>query len=123
MDIAGLEVELHGGTDQQGGGDGPLVILLHGYGAPGTDLVGLWRMIPTQQPVRFAFPAAPLKLDMGFGDARAWWQIDMIEYQTALMRGEERNLAGQTPDVLPARRSTLDQLIAQLRASLNASHV
>ena len=38
-----LTVHLTGGTDREGGGDGPLVVLLHGFGAPGTDLVPLWR--------------------------------------------------------------------------------
>ena len=52
-----LTVHLTGGTDREGGGDGPLVVLLHGFGAPGTDLVPLWRELRAPPGTRFAFPA------------------------------------------------------------------
>src|SRR5947209_15886119 len=42
--VAGLRVRWAGGDDREGGGDGPLVILMHGFGAPGDDLVPLWRV-------------------------------------------------------------------------------
>ncbi|MDR4500552.1 MAG: hypothetical protein MRJ96_03745 [Nitrospirales bacterium] len=37
--IAGLQVRIAGGNDREGGGTGPVVVLLHGFGAPGDDLV------------------------------------------------------------------------------------
>jgi phospholipase/carboxylesterase len=61
---AGLDVCISGGLDRQGSGEGPLVVLLHGFGAPGDDLVALWRYLNVPDEVRFLFPAAPLKLDM-----------------------------------------------------------
>ena len=61
----GLEVHIAGGPDREGGGNGPVVILLHGFGAPGDDLVSLWRMLRVPDAVRFVFPVAPLKLDDG----------------------------------------------------------
>jgi predicted esterase len=57
--FAGITVRLTGREDRQGGGDGPLVVLMHGFGAPGTDLVGLWRVLDVPGNVRFAFPEAP----------------------------------------------------------------
>jgi phospholipase/carboxylesterase len=39
--LGGLKVRLVGGSDGRGGGDGPVVLLLHGFGAPGDDLVPL----------------------------------------------------------------------------------
>src|SRR5690606_2105799 len=39
--LGGLTACVTGGTDGKGGGDGPVVVLLHGFGAPGTDLVAL----------------------------------------------------------------------------------
>ena len=33
----GLDVSIAGGPDREGGGNGPVVILLHGFGAPGDD--------------------------------------------------------------------------------------
>lgn len=43
VSVGGLKVRLTGGVDGQGGGDGPLVMLLHGFGAPGT-IWCRWRM-------------------------------------------------------------------------------
>ena len=45
ISFGGLSCRLVGGADREGGGDGPLVVLLHGFGAPGDDLVQLWRVI------------------------------------------------------------------------------
>ena len=39
--LGGLTVRLTGGVDGKGGGAGPLVVLLHGFGAPGDDLVAV----------------------------------------------------------------------------------
>ena len=39
--LGGLRCRMTGGTDGSGGGNGPLLILLHGFGAPGDDLVAL----------------------------------------------------------------------------------
>lgn len=87
-----------------------MVVLCHGFGAPGNDLVGLAREIATGLPavsVRFIFPEAPLDLaEQGMWGARAWWHIDMIALQRAMARGEPRILAGEEPPGLaPARRA------------------
>jgi len=55
--------------DERGGA---AVIVLHGWGAPGTDLVPLARAL--QRPgVRFFVPAGPLP---EIGGGRAWWHLD-----------------------------------------------
>ena len=86
--FGGLRVRITGGSDREGGrkGEGPTVVLLHGFGAPGDDLVPLWRVLDVPREVRFVFPAAPLPLDMGYGDARAWWLIDMERIERAQLR-------------------------------------
>ncbi|MCB9598779.1 MAG: dienelactone hydrolase family protein [Sandaracinus sp.] len=63
-----------GGLEVQERGDGPnAVVLLHGYGARGDDLVGFAESLAAELPtVRFAVPAAPLSLGRG---ARAWFPI------------------------------------------------
>jgi phospholipase/carboxylesterase len=74
--FAGITVRLTGGEDREGGGDGPLVVLMHGFGAPGTDLVDLWRVLNVPSSTRFAFPEAPHEIPGMFG-ARAWWMLDL----------------------------------------------
>jgi phospholipase/carboxylesterase len=117
--IAGLDVVLAGGTDRAGGGRGPVMILLHGFGASGEDLVPLWRVIEAPEDTRFVFPAAPLQLDMGWGgDSRAWWMIDMEKLQLAMVSGRRMELAGEVPEGLPAARQHLLDLIAALPGAL-----
>jgi phospholipase/carboxylesterase len=58
--------------DERGG---TAVLLLHGYGARGDDLVSLAQSL--QRPrTRFILPAAPLSLP---GGGRAWWDIEAID--------------------------------------------
>jgi phospholipase/carboxylesterase len=106
-----LDVCISGGLDRQGSGEGPLVVLLHGFGAPGDDLVALWRYLNVPDEVRFLFPAAPLKLDMGFGDARAWWMLDMERVTQARDQGQWDELSQEIPRGLsPARTQMQDVL-------------
>ncbi len=92
-----------------GGGDGPLVILLHGFGAPGDDLVPFGDML--QHPnTRFVFPEAPLRLD-GYGGGRAWWHIDMVAIQESLMRGVREPLDDLVPEGLTEAREKMVRLL------------
>jgi len=114
--IAGLDAVLTGGADREGGGtNAPLVVLLHGFGAPGDDLVPLWRVMRVPREARFVFPAAPLETHMMPGvDSRAWWHIDMMAMQTAIERGELRDLSGQEPEGLTAAREHMDAFLTEL---------
>jgi phospholipase/carboxylesterase len=67
-----------GGLDVKSGGDlredergGTAVVLLHGYGASGDDLVSLAQSLPHPR-TRYVVPAAPLALP---GGGRAWWPL------------------------------------------------
>lgn len=120
-----LDCVITGGTDGVGGGDGPLVVLLHGFGAPGTDLVGLSQVLEVPDKTRFAFPAAPLSLggpDFGFGmmgmDSRAWWMIDMERLQMQMLSGRVERLASEVPEGLAAARSKLEQTLDALERRL-----
>jgi phospholipase/carboxylesterase len=123
--IAGLDVVLTGGEDREGGGrDAPLVVLLHGFGAPGDDLVPLWRVLDVPRETRFAFPAAPLETNMMPGtDSRAWWHIDMMQLQSALERGELRDLSGAEPEGLTEARSAMDAFLGEISERLAPTKV
>ena len=116
--FGGLECVVTGGSDRQGGGDGPVVVLLHGFGAPGTDLVGLWRVLGVPRETRFVFPAAPLRLGGMYGDGRAWWKIDMEALERAMPRGEFRELANDDPPELPEARAHLSALLDEVTEEL-----
>lgn len=115
--IAGLKVEVFQATQAA---PRAAVILCHGFGAPGDDLVGLGpelvRQVPALRDVRFYFPAAPLSLgELGFGDSRAWWLIDMMAIQR-LARDEaaQREFRKVEPEGLPAARKALLALVQEV---------
>src|SRR4051812_3744132 len=73
------------------------VVLMHGYGAPGDDLVALAGEIEAPAGTTFLFPEAPSLL---FGDARAWWQIDVGRFQRAMVNGTLDEVMSDVPDGL-----------------------
>ena len=93
-----------------------VVVLCHGYGAPGTDLVPLGQMLLRQPGVassaQFLFPEAPLSLEsLGLPDGRAWWHIDMRRLQMSVALGKFRELSDDCPENLPVAREMLQGLI------------
>jgi len=118
-----LMVRLAGGTDRAGGGSGPLVVLMHGFGAPATDLVPLHQALEVTAEVRFAFPAAPLVLDANAPDdftPRAWWMIDIARMQMSMLRGEGTSIARETPPGLAAARSAVMGMLQAFETELDA---
>lgn len=106
--------------------DGPTppslgVVLCHGFGAPGEDLVGLGPELLERHPeltgrVAFAFPSGPVDLaSFGMPGGRAWWMLQM-EHLAALQRGDpsvREQFRDSVPDGLaPARRALLGALEA-----------
>lgn len=119
--MSGLRVRITGGTDGRGGGDGPLVILLHGFGAPGDDLVPLSQFLDAPPGTRFVFPEAPLPVPMGFGDARAWWMIDLERLQREQASGRLRDLSEEVPDGLVEARERVVSLLEELDRRLGGT--
>ena len=110
--LGGLTVRLSGGTDGNGGGNGPVVILLHGFGAPGNDLVPLADVLDVPTGTRFVFPEGPLSLSFGPRDARAWWLIDMARMAQDQAAGRPRDLSNEIPKGLASAR---DMMLAFLK--------
>lgn len=104
------------------------IILCHGFGAPGTDLVSLGNELITADrdlaKAVFIFPAAPLQLDPSF-DARAWWMIDIEKIQQLMVAGQAREMSKTSPDRLPLCREAIVQVIefARKQFSLQASQI
>jgi phospholipase/carboxylesterase len=119
--IGPLTAHLTGGDDGHGGGDGPVVVLLHGFGAPGTDLIGLADELKVPPGTRFVFPEAPLEVDVGQPGlpGRAWWQIDMLRLQMALHTGATESMAKQVPEGLDAARGKLLEFLNELDQKLS----
>ncbi len=111
VELGGIKVRLTGGEDREAGGDGPLVVLMHGFGASGTDLLGLWRVLAVPRSLRFAFPEAPNEIP-GMPGARAWWMLDLARAEQAMSQGP-RSYAGEVP---PGMEEATDRIVKMLEA-------
>ena len=118
--LGGLTVRLCGGTDGKGGGNGPLVILLHGFGAPGNDLVPLADVLDAPSGTRFVFPEGPLTLSFGPRDARAWWLIDMARIAADQAAGRIRDLSNEIPKGLAPARETMLAFLKEVERLFDA---
>ena len=94
------------------------VILCHGFGAPGTDLVAIGsEFISANESladVVYIFPAGPLELDPGY-DARAWWMIDMERIQRMALEGQSRDLKNEIPDRLAHCRKSMLEMMEEVQ--------
>lgn len=108
-----------------------VVVLCHGFGAPGDDLVTigleLMRLKPKLQAgTLFVFPEAALTCEsIGIAEGRAWWMLDMARLQ-AIQRGDVEGAKRSTkeipPGLEPARkaiRETVDAIAAKTKVPLN----
>lgn len=110
LEIAGLTTHIVGPDDAT-----LTVILLHGFGAPGTDLVDLGRHLELPN-TRFVFPEAPLELGGLYGDARAWWLLDLARLEHDLRTGKASDRSKELPEGLPAVREQVGRLIDEVAA-------
>ena len=120
--IADLDATLTGGSDREGGGDGPVLVLLHGFGAPGDDLVPLWRVLDIPREVRCVFPQAPTAPpELASYGGRAWWHIDVAGHQAAVARGERPDRRQEHPEGLDLARSQLNGFLDGLEQQLGVN--
>ncbi|MFO0732151.1 MAG: hypothetical protein U0361_14445 [Nitrospiraceae bacterium] len=83
-------------------GHGPVVAILHGFGAPGDDLVALGEYMDVPAGTRFLFfRRRPSPSLMGPGGSRARWMIDMARIQADRAAGKIRDMSGEVPRGMP----------------------
>ncbi len=117
--LGDLRVRIVGGADGEGGGSGPVVVLLHGFGAPGDDLVSLAGALNAPAGTRFVFPEAPIELGPMYMGGRAWWNIDLEERMRRQALGEARDLA-EVPEGLSEARAHVNALLEAVERDLHA---
>ena len=118
--LGGLRTRIIGGTDDKGGGNGPVVILLHGFGAPGDDLVPLADVMDVPAGTRWLFPEGPLSLSFGPRDARAWWLIDMARIEADRAAGRVRDLSQDLPKGLALAREKMLAFLKEVEQKFGA---
>jgi phospholipase/carboxylesterase len=101
--------------------DGLVCIFLHGFGAPGDDLVPMHDYFDAPPGTRWVFPAAPLELGGLYGDARAWWMIDLARLERDQLLGTPSDRSSEEPAELPAARAAMIALVDEVKARLGVT--
>jgi phospholipase/carboxylesterase len=106
----GLQVARAGrmGEDERGG---VAVVLLHGWGAPGDDLVALGHALERPR-TRFFMPAAPLPER---GGGRAWWHLDAGDRPAFAAESGDVPPTGPPHPQLAAARGAVQALLRSIR--------
>lgn len=112
LELAGLTTHIVGPADAT-----TTVVLLHGFGAPGDDLVSLASYL--RSPVRFVFPEAPIELGGLYGESRAWWRLDLMKLEADMRSGAIRDRRDEVPDGLPEVRAQLSNCLDELQTKLS----
>ena len=99
-----------------------LVVLSHGFGAPGDDLVGLGVSLLDSSPelaqhCRFVFPAAPQDLDeFGMPGGRAWWLINMARLMQMQQTRDFKLLTQHRPPGMTEATLELQNALRQMQS-------
>lgn len=106
-------------SGQASGSQPPLVVVLaHGFGAAGDDLVGLAEVLDVPAGTVLVFPEAlhSMQTFVGSeaGNSRAWWMIDVAALQRAFYRREVRDLTRQVPEGLAEARAAMTEFLGEL---------
>ncbi len=78
---------------------GPVIVLLHGYGASANDLLPLHQLLDPAQAATWYFPHGFVKVPLGPGIyGRAWFPIDIAALEEAVRTGKSRDLSSISPN-------------------------
>lgn len=103
-----------------GSADGLIIVMFHGFGADASDLAPLAEVVPTPAGTTWLFPNAPIQVPLGpHMVGRAWFPIDMVEMQAAIVAGRHRDLSTQTPPALAQSQQMATQMLIDYNAPLN----
>jgi len=107
--------------------EGGLVILNHGFGASGGDLVDIGAWLIEESDViaarwRFVFPEAPIDLGpMGMPGGRAWWPINMAKLAEINETQDYSELTRVTPPGMAEATKQLDAALKEMRTTFNVA--
>lgn len=93
----------------QGKPEGNHLLLFHGYGATGDDLLSLSPLDPDST---WYFPEAPLKISTGFSEGRAWFPIRLNVIEKIFQK--EASVSEAFPSDFSSIRGVILQLIEEL---------
>ena len=94
----------------------PAVLLLHGYGADQSDLAPLADMMDPDSKFHWYFPNGILEIIIAPGfTGRAWFQIDLAEFEAAMKEGRLRDLSKNRPEGFDQALASVNSFFQELQ--------
>ena len=94
----------------------PAVLFLHGYGADQSDLAPFADMMDPEQKFDWYFPNGILEVIIAPGfTGRAWFQIDIEEFEAAMREGRLRDLSKNRPVGFDQALATVNSFFQELQ--------
>lgn len=118
--MAELDVQVVEGGADHGQSAGPVVVLLHGFSMRADDLAPFGASMAAssgksvESNAVFVFPNGPIDLAPHGLPGHAWWLIDVARRDAEMSRGARRDLSDESPTGLPAARTSLLKLVAEV---------
>ncbi|MBI4249662.1 MAG: esterase [Elusimicrobia bacterium] len=100
------------------GGEAPVIVCFHGYGADASDLAPLAEEVPVSRPVRWIFPDAPFKLGP-FIPGRMWFPVDEETLRQSQVLGKPWDLSGVRPAGLDEAQKLAGEFLDSLETAPN----
>ena len=93
------------------------VVLFHGYGADANDLAPLESFLDQSENTTWVFPQGPMEVIVGPGmTGRAWFDIDIQALESAMMKGEYRDLTKARPQGLDSISDQAIEFLGNLQS-------
>jgi phospholipase/carboxylesterase len=107
-----------------GSADGVVIAMFHGFGADAHDLLPLASVVHGPPGATWLFPNAPIQVPLAPQIVgRAWFPIDLVELQAAMLAGRHRDLSQQQPPALAKARGMAQQMLADFHAPMSRTVV
>ncbi|RME87957.1 MAG: esterase [Candidatus Hydrogenedentota bacterium] len=93
-----------------------VILLLHGYGANGQDLMPIANMLELHKKTTFIFPQGPVVIPFAPGyEGYAWFPIDQLALEQAMATGQFRDYRNIRPNGLDEAQSKLSNFIHEIQ--------
>ena len=122
LTLAGLKTHVRPATATLTRTPKSAIVILHGFGAPGNDLVSLSDQLDLLEDTWLIFPEGPVDLSEQLGPTcagkRGWWLTDSIQLQLAMFTGQPQLAARAAGHLRETARPVLAEFLDALQAKL-----